>query len=140
VESRAKESIHHSACNPYEFLGAEIIHTSRPAALKYGLPMYYIIGASSESSSNFSRYDCVHFGKRSEASRELAHMYKSTRQFGVETEVGRIGPFAPGKDLSRNVRFQGLFRERSVFFRERSQVSTCFWDAWCNTGYENSQL
>ena len=76
--------------------------TSRPTALKYGLLAYYA-GASFEPSSNFSRYDCVLFGKRSEAPHELAHMYKSTRQFGVGSEVRRIGPL-DGKDV-----FQGTF-------------------------------
>ena len=120
MESRAEESLHHSACNPYEFLCAEIAQTSRPAALKYGLPAYYI-RASSESSFNFSRYYCVLFGKRSEAPRELAHVYKSSRQFGVGSEVRRIGPL-DGKDVFQGTFgfFQGMLgfsQGRFVFFQ-----------------------
>lgn len=56
--------------------------------LKYVVPTYYIL-TTAEASSNFSRYDGVHFGYRSPNASTLESTYKKSRTEGFGTEVKR---------------------------------------------------
>ena len=72
-------------------LGAEIVEISVPLVEK-AIPVYYLI-ASSEASSNLSRYDGVKYGHRA-AFESLAHVgldefYSKTRSEGFGSEVKR---------------------------------------------------
>lgn len=71
--------------------GAEIVEVSLPL-VKHAVPVYYLI-ATSEASSNLSRYDGVRFGFRSDFSKEpaesLAEFYSRTRGEGFGPEVKR---------------------------------------------------
>eukprot|EP00873_Tetraselmis_striata_P022997 jgi/Tetstr1/443261/TSEL_031295.t1 len=53
-----------------------------------GLPAYYVI-ATSEASSNLSRYDGVRYGQRDMAAPGLKQMYDATRKAGLGAEVKR---------------------------------------------------
>ncbi len=55
---------------------------------EYLLPTYYIL-ATSEASSNLSRYDGVRFGHRSGETHDLQSMYKKSRSEGFGAEVQR---------------------------------------------------
>jgi len=62
---------------------------------EYGLYVYYVI-ASSEASSNLSRYDGIRYGKR-ESSDDLDELYLLTRDSGFGKEVKRrilLGTFS----------------------------------------------
>ena len=63
---------------------------------KYAVPTYYVI-ATAEASSNLSRFDGVRFGLRDAEAKELAAMYRKTRDAGFGTEVKRrilLGTYA----------------------------------------------
>lgn len=72
-------------------LGAEIVEISIPLT-EYSVPIYYLI-ASSEASSNLSRYDGVKYGYRYDfqdlASVNLETFYSKTRGIGFGPEVKR---------------------------------------------------
>ncbi|HQK99233.1 MAG TPA: Asp-tRNA(Asn)/Glu-tRNA(Gln) amidotransferase subunit GatA [Smithellaceae bacterium] len=75
--------------------GGEAIDISLPHT-QYCLAVYYII-APAEASSNLARYDGVKYGYRAQGVRDLAEMYKKTRQEGFGAEVKRrimIGTYA----------------------------------------------
>lgn len=55
---------------------------------KYSLAIYYII-VSAEVMSNLSRYDGVHYGRRSEDAKSLAEIYGKSRDEGFEIENKR---------------------------------------------------
>lgn len=77
-----------------EHLGAEIIEISLPYT-PYAVATYYII-ATSEASSNLSRYDGVKYGFRVEG-KDLLDMYMNTRAQGFGEEVKRriiLGTYA----------------------------------------------
>ncbi|KAJ4839626.1 hypothetical protein Tsubulata_043118 [Turnera subulata] len=67
-----------------EELGCTVTEVSLPS-FSLGLPAYYIL-ASSESSSNLSRYDGVRYGKRAAAD-ELNALYGDSRGKGFGSEV-----------------------------------------------------
>lgn len=71
--------------------GAEIVEVSIPLT-EYAVPIYYLI-ASSEASSNLSRYDGVKYGYRYEfkdlSSVSLDSFYSKTRGLGFGSEVKR---------------------------------------------------
>lgn len=71
--------------------GAEIVEVSIPLT-KHAVPIYYLI-ASSEASSNLSRYDGVKFGYRHDfkdlSSVSLDSFYSKTRGDGFGSEVKR---------------------------------------------------
>ena len=79
------------ALSDLKAMGAEVIEVSVPMT-KQAVPVYYLI-ASSECSSNLSRYDGVRFGFRSEfpslANLDLADFYSRTRGEGFGAEVKR---------------------------------------------------
>ncbi|KAK9829343.1 hypothetical protein WJX72_005273 [[Myrmecia] bisecta] len=70
-----------------EDLGAELQEVSLPT-YDLGLPAYYVI-ATSEASSNLSRYDGVRYGIREQGDGDLREMYERTRKAGLNGEVKR---------------------------------------------------
>lgn len=56
--------------------------------LEYVVPTYYIL-TMAEASSNLARYDGVHYGYRSAASKDLTSTYKKSRSEGFGKEVKR---------------------------------------------------
>jgi aspartyl-tRNA(Asn)/glutamyl-tRNA(Gln) amidotransferase subunit A len=85
VENALNDSIEN-----FKKAGAEICEISLPL-LEHSISVYYLI-ASSEASSNLSRYDGVRFGHRAqmdEASVSLEEFYSRTRGEGFGPEVKR---------------------------------------------------
>ena len=83
-----------SAIKQIESLGAETVEISLPHT-GYAVATYYLI-ATSEASSNLSRYDGVKYGLRVEGD-DLLDMYMKTRSKGFGQEVKRrimLGTFA----------------------------------------------
>ena len=70
-----------------EKLGATIKTIALPA-VKYSVPVYYVI-APAEASSNLSRFDGVRYGHRAKEYKDLLDMYKKTRAEGFGAEVKR---------------------------------------------------
>jgi aspartyl-tRNA(Asn)/glutamyl-tRNA(Gln) amidotransferase subunit A len=70
-----------------EKLGATIKTITLPA-VKYSVPVYYVIAAA-EASSNLSRFDGVRYGHRAKDYKDLLDMYKKTRAEGFGAEVKR---------------------------------------------------
>jgi aspartyl-tRNA(Asn)/glutamyl-tRNA(Gln) amidotransferase subunit A len=80
-------------------MGATFVDVSLPHTA-YSVPVYYMV-ATSEASSNLSRYDGVRYGFRAEAPQKewgtLDDLYSFTRSQGFGTEVKRrilLGTFA----------------------------------------------
>ncbi|MBQ5565670.1 MAG: Asp-tRNA(Asn)/Glu-tRNA(Gln) amidotransferase subunit GatA [Clostridia bacterium] len=76
-----------NACEVYRSLGAEIVYFDLPA-LKYALPVYYIL-ACAEASSNLGRYDGIRYGYRTESYKDVNEMICKTRSEGFGAEVKR---------------------------------------------------
>lgn len=79
----------------YRSLGATVEEVSLPHS-KYGIAAYYII-ASSEASSNLSRFDGIRYGHRSNQVSNLEDVYVNSRSEGFGMEVKRrimLGTFA----------------------------------------------
>ncbi|XP_047325878.1 glutamyl-tRNA(Gln) amidotransferase subunit A, chloroplastic/mitochondrial [Impatiens glandulifera] len=79
ILSSIQEAVSH-----LEELGCSVNEVSLPS-FSLGLPAYYII-ASSESSSNLSRYDGIRYGKQV-GSDELNSLYEKSRANGFGSEV-----------------------------------------------------
>lgn len=75
------------AAKVYESLGAEIVYFDLPA-LKYALPVYYIL-ACAEASSNLGRYDGIRYGYKAATYTDVNDMIKKTRSEGFGDEVKR---------------------------------------------------
>jgi len=63
---------------------------------KYAVPTYYVL-ATAEASSNLSRFDGVRFGHRTDHPKNLAALYKESREEGFGSEVKRrilLGTYA----------------------------------------------
>lgn len=75
------------AAKVYESLGAEIVYFDLPA-LKYALPVYYIL-ACAEASSNLGRYDGIRYGYKTEHYESIHEMMCKTRSEGFGKEVQR---------------------------------------------------
>lgn len=75
------------AIKVYEALGAEIIYFDLPA-LKYALPVYYIL-ACAEASSNLGRYDGIRYGYKTPKYMDVNDMICKTRSEGFGKEVQR---------------------------------------------------
>ncbi len=75
------------ACEVYKSLGAEIVYFNLPA-LKYALPVYYIL-ACAEASSNLGRYDGIRYGYRTDSYKDINEMICKTRSEGFGGEVKR---------------------------------------------------
>lgn len=86
VRDDVKVSIE-KACEVYKSLGAEIVYFNLPA-LKYALPVYYIL-ACAEASSNLGRYDGIRYGYRTSSYKDVNEMICKTRSEGFGDEVKR---------------------------------------------------
>lgn len=86
IRDDVKESIL-KAAEIYKSLGAEIVYFDLPA-LKFALPVYYII-ACAEASSNLGRYDGIRFGYKTEHYNGTHDMICRTRSEGFGEEVKR---------------------------------------------------
>ncbi len=86
VRDDVKESIL-NAVKVYERLGAEVVYFDMPA-LKFALPVYYII-ACAEASSNLGRYDGIRYGFKAERYNGTHDMMCRTRSEGFGEEVKR---------------------------------------------------
>lgn len=75
------------AIKVYESLGAEIVYFDLPA-LKYALPVYYIL-ACAEASSNLGRYDGIRYGYKTPKYMDVNDMICKTRSEGFGKEVQR---------------------------------------------------
>lgn len=75
------------AAQIYKELGAEIVYFDLPA-LKYALPVYYIL-ACAEASSNLGRYDGIRYGYKTATYTDVNEMVKKTRSEGFGDEVKR---------------------------------------------------
>ena len=86
VRDDVKEAVL-NAVKVYESLGAEIIYFDMPA-LKFALPVYYII-ACAEASSNLGRYYGIRYGFKAEHYNGTHDMMCRTRSEGFGEEVKR---------------------------------------------------
>lgn len=86
VRDDVKQAIE-NACEVYKSLGAEIVYFNLPA-LKYALPVYYIL-ACAEASSNLGRYDGIRYGYRTSTYKDINEMICKTRSKGFGDEVKR---------------------------------------------------
>ncbi len=86
VRDDVKQAIE-DACEVYKSLGAEIVYFNLPA-LKYALPVYYIL-ACAEASSNLGRYDGIRYGYRTSTYKDINEMICKTRSKGFGDEVKR---------------------------------------------------
>lgn len=86
VRDDVKEAVL-NAVKVYESLGAEVVYFDMPA-LKFALPVYYII-ACAEASSNLGRYDGIRYGYKAESYTDVNDMIKKTRSTGFGEEVKR---------------------------------------------------
>lgn len=89
------KAIVHQALRQAETLGCTVIEVSMPHT-EYAIADYYVI-APAEASSNLARYDAVRYGYRAPGARDLAEMYKHSRNAGFGAEVKRrimIGTYA----------------------------------------------
>lgn len=66
----------------------QVVQVINSELFKYALPTYYIL-TTAEASTNLSRYDGVHYGKRSESFTNLEELYKNSRTEGFGDEVRR---------------------------------------------------
>ncbi|WP_010587614.1 Asp-tRNA(Asn)/Glu-tRNA(Gln) amidotransferase subunit GatA [Schlesneria paludicola] len=87
LDPEIERSVRH-AYELYKTLGAELIDVHLPHS-RYAVSTYYLV-ATSEASSNLSRYDGVHYGHRSSnAGHNLVEMYEASRGEGFGAEVKR---------------------------------------------------
>jgi aspartyl-tRNA(Asn)/glutamyl-tRNA(Gln) amidotransferase subunit A len=94
VGEEARQSVM-AALKVLESMGATVDEVSLPHS-KYGVATYYIL-ASSEASSNLSRFDGIRYGYRTPNAENLLDLYKKTRAEGFGDEVKRrimLGTFA----------------------------------------------
>lgn len=84
-----------TAIDVYKSLGATVSEISLPRS-KYCVAVYYLV-ASSEASSNLSRFDGVHYGHRADKYDNLTELYSVSRAEGFGDEVKRrimLGTYA----------------------------------------------
>lgn len=86
VRDDVKEALM-NAVKVYESLGAEVVYFDMPA-IKFALPVYYII-ACAEASSNLGRYDGIRYGFKAEHYNGTHDMMCRTRSEGFGDEVKR---------------------------------------------------
>ena len=84
VREDVREAVE-KAADIYRSLGAEIVYFDLPA-LKYALPVYYIL-ACAEASSNLGRYDGIRYGYKAANYSDVNDMIKKTRSTGFGDEV-----------------------------------------------------
>ncbi len=67
--------------------GAKLVEIDLPNA-DLAVPTYYVL-APAEASSDLSRFDCVRYGHRCDAPKDLTDLYKRSRAEGFGSEVKR---------------------------------------------------
>lgn len=113
------------ALNVYKSLGAELKDVHLPHT-KYAIATYYLI-ATSEASSNLSRYDGIHYGHRAKDFGSLVEMYEASRGEGFGDEVKRrimLGVFALSAGYADKYYTKALQVRRLI----RSDFDTAFRD------------
>lgn len=85
--SKDVEKAFFEAVKTFEDSGARVIFFEMPA-LKYCLPVYYIL-ACAEASSNLGRYDGIRYGHKAEFYESVHEMVCKTRSEGFGDEVKR---------------------------------------------------
>ena len=94
VDAKVKEKVK-AALQVFEQLGATVDEVSLPHT-EYAVATYYLL-ASSEASSNLSRYDGVRYGVRATDADNLLEVYLKSRSQGFGPEVKRrimLGTYA----------------------------------------------
>ena len=76
-----------AAVKNFTDLGAKVVSVTLPH-LEYAIAAYYII-ATAEASANLARYDGVRYGFRAPDPKNLADMYRRSRDLGFGAEVKR---------------------------------------------------
>lgn len=108
----------------YRSLGAELIDIHLPHS-RYAVSTYYLV-ATSEASSNLSRYDGVHYGHRSaKTGNNLVEMYEASRGEGFGAEVKRrimLGVFSLSAGYADKFYTKALQVRRMI----RSDFDTAF--------------
>lgn len=79
------EALVRAGIRTLEELGAVAVPVSLPHT-PYAIPTYYLV-ATSEASSNLSRYDGVKYGLRRSGDKDIGTMYRDTRAAGFGDEV-----------------------------------------------------
>jgi len=103
--------------------GAEIVELAMPVSA-YSVQVYYVI-ATSEASSNLSRFDGVRYGHRDSFDGNVIDLYQRTRGAGFGTEVKRrimLGTYA----LSAG--YQDAYYKRAIAAQDamRREFADCF--------------
>ena len=105
-----------SALAVYRSLGAELKDVRLPHS-RYAIATYYLV-ATSEASSNLSRYDGVHYGHRAEQfGNSLVEMYEASRGEGFGAEVKRrimLGVFSLSAGYADQFYAKGLQVRRLI--------------------------
>ena len=87
LASKSYERALDAARSEFEGLGMRIKEVSLPST-DAAIPAYYVL-ASSEASSNLSRFDGVRYGHRTEMADSLEELYAGSRSEGFGAEVKR---------------------------------------------------
>lgn len=94
LDPRVREVVD-AALAKWRASGATLVDVSLPSA-RYGIAIYYLL-ATSEASSNLSRYDGVRYAFRATDAQNLEELYSRTRGQGFGPEVKRrilLGTYA----------------------------------------------
>ena len=121
VEPGVKAQIE-AAIETFKSLGATVDEVSLPHS-QYAVQTYYII-ASSEASSNLSRYDGIRYGYRSPEAKTLEEVYVKSRSEGFGDEVKRrimLGTFALSSGFY-DAYFKKAGQMRTLIIRDFEQV------------------
>lgn len=86
IQDEVRDAVE-KAISTLKDMGCEVVPVSLPHT-PYAVATYYIL-ATSEASSNLSRYDGVKYGFRAKEYANLIDMYKKTRSAGFGPEVKR---------------------------------------------------
>ncbi len=87
LNSQGYESALNEARRQFERIGLEFSEVSLPSTFA-AIPAYYVL-ASSEASSNLSRFDGVRYGHRSDDAPSLEELYRNSRSEAFGPEVKR---------------------------------------------------
>ena len=115
LDSEVERSVR-NALAVYQSLGAELKDVHLPHS-RYAIATYYLV-ATSEASSNLSRYDGVHYGHRAEQfGNSLVEMYEASRGEGFGAEVKRrimLGVFSLSAGYADQFYAKGLQVRRLI--------------------------
>ena len=91
--------------------------------LKYLIPIYYII-STAEASSNLSRYSGIHYGYRSDKTKNIEDLYKMSRTEGFGDEVKRrvmLGTFVLKSDYNQAY-YKKAQKARRLIYNAHKQI------------------